>query len=157
MLNELKQSWAYDYTANKLVSLIVQYENENIKNVNERLLNPIGINKTRRQAFIEYYEVAWHKIKSNVDQDLSELEEYVTLEKPDIFEKLFPHLVNEYKAKIEAKKATRSNFLVLMYRKIVQIRPRSNNLIFEISFRHILFARVYDISLTFYSKIIMNH
>ena len=92
--------------------LIVQYEHENCKNANERIIKPIKINKTRRRAFNEYYEVNWRKLnsKDGSDQDLSELIEYVTLERFEIIEANFPNLIKEYQDMIEAKKSFRSNF-----------------------------------------------
>jgi len=96
------------------VPLIVQYEHENCKNANERIIKPIKINKTRRRAFNEYYEVNWRKLnsKDGSDQDLSELNEYVTLERFDVIEANFPNLLKEYQDMIEAKKSFRSNFTI---------------------------------------------
>ena len=90
--------------------LIVQYENENCKNLSERIIKPIKINKTRRRDFHEFYEVIWKKLftKDESDKDLSELNEYVTLERPDILEACFPNLIAEYQEMIEAKKSLRS-------------------------------------------------
>ena len=91
----------------------MQYENEHVENMSERLLRPLRVNKTRRQAFTEYYEVVWRKLNNN--EDLSELTEYVTLEKPDTFEKVYPRLVDEYRAQIEAKKTSRSKSHFFIY------------------------------------------
>ena len=77
----------------------------------------IKINKTRRRAFNEYYEVNWRKLnsKDGSDQDLSELNEYVTLERFDVIEANFPNLLKEYQDMIEAKKSFRSNFTIFMF------------------------------------------
>lgn len=47
-------------------------------------------------------------MSSSIDEDLSELTEYITLENPEVFEKHYSSLVTEFKSQIEAKKATRS-------------------------------------------------
>ena len=66
------------------------------------------INKTRKVAAIEYYEVAWSKMSSQLDNDISELNEYVTLEKKDLFNSIFPHLVKQFINELECKKTTKS-------------------------------------------------
>ena len=109
ILNEQKQAWPYDYTAAKLVPLIISYEYNN-KKVQDKDIKPIRINKTKRKDFNAYYEVVWSKMNSSIDTDLSELIEYTTLEGPELFEKHYSSLVTEFNSKIEAKKATRSNF-----------------------------------------------
>lgn len=76
---------------------------------------PLSISKVRKQAFVEYYEVIWSKMKRNNswnDEDLSDLNEYKTLEKPETFEIYFPHLVEEFKQRLNEKKKPKSkNFL----------------------------------------------
>jgi hypothetical protein len=65
----------------------------------------------RKQAHIEYYEVKWSKISkenSFSDRDLSDLCEYTTLEKLDVFEKYYPKLVDEFKQKLCDKKPNKS-------------------------------------------------
>ena len=66
----------------------------------------------RKQAHIEYYEVIWSKMKKNFwyDEDMSELTEYSTLEKPDVFEIYYQQIVNEFKQKLSEKKSKKSNF-----------------------------------------------
>lgn len=110
LFNDLKQAWAYDYTASKVISLIVLYEYSHVKNKKNCTLKPIRINKIKRQSFVEYYEVAWSKMNAwdLNDKDLSDLTEYSTLEKLDLFQTHYPDLVNQYNEKIESKKASRS-------------------------------------------------
>ena len=50
-------------------------------------------------------------MSSSIDEDLSEMTEYITLENPEVFEKHYASLVTEFKSQIEAKKATRSKVL----------------------------------------------
>jgi 5'-3' exonuclease len=102
------QTWSFEYTAEKLVPLIVQYEHEHVFELHERTIKPIRVNKVRRQAFVEYYEVIWTKLsRSNLDLDLSDLSEYVTLERFDVVQNCLPDLLKEYQEAVEAKKSTR--------------------------------------------------
>lgn len=107
IFNENKQTWPFEYTADKSISLIIQYEYSLPKE--KATIQAIRINKVKRRAYVEYFEVIWSKMKANdSDRDLSDLSEYVTLEKMDLFEKRYPDLVKEYNNKIESKKASRS-------------------------------------------------
>ena len=98
-MNEQKLEWCFSYTAEKLIPLIIQYENEN----GIRILEPIKVNRTRRKAFNDYFEVSWKKL---TNEDLSDLKEYVTLEKVEIFGSRYPKLVEEFKISVEIKNAS---------------------------------------------------
>lgn len=81
----------------------------------ERSINPINIIKMRKHDFIEYYEVKWSKMnRSNKwnDNDLSELVEYTTLEKPEIFEIYYPEITNDFKQKLAMKKSTSKSLFI---------------------------------------------
>lgn len=106
--NEKEQGWTLEYSANKLVPLIILFEHLNSNN-EKREITPIEIIKTRRKESVDYYEVKWSKLNSRTDCDLSELNEYITLEKIEIFKEKFPQITNEYQAKIDEKKSTRSD------------------------------------------------
>lgn len=97
-----KLEWEHTYTSEKVVPLIIKYEYQSkIKSI-----QPICIEKTRKKAFKEYYQVKWKTIdelnKWN-DSDISDLTEYVTLEKPEIFEKYYPQLCYAFKEDQESK------------------------------------------------------
>ena len=107
--NQRHQNWTYDYTASKTVQLIIDFENSYAKvNGSDRLVKPKEIRRTRRRAFVECYEVVWSKLDSELDTDLSDLTEYVTLEPTGTFAKHFPDLVDKFNAQIEQKKTARS-------------------------------------------------
>ncbi|RNA04473.1 flap endonuclease -like protein [Brachionus plicatilis] len=106
LFNDVKQAWAYEYTAEKLIPLIVMYEH-GIGTC--RSIRPIRISKKKRRAFIEYYEVIWSKMVHPNDKDLSDLNEYVTLEKMDLFENFYPNLVKDFNQEIDCKKNKRNN------------------------------------------------
>lgn len=109
LFNEKEQNWTLEYSAEKLVPLIIEYEHLN-SDREKRSIIPIEIVKTRRKEAIEYYEVKWSKLKSKIDSDLSGLNEYTTLQRIDLFSEKFPELTKDYQAKIDEKKATRSKF-----------------------------------------------
>jgi hypothetical protein len=104
-----KLEWEYSYTSEKVVPLIIQNEYKTkIKSI-----KPIGIEKMRKKEFKEYYQVKWKQMdelnKWN-DSDISDLTEYLTLEKPEIFDKYYPQLSNEFKEAKELK--SKSIFLI---------------------------------------------
>ena len=109
VFNQNEQNWGYDYSANKLIPLIIQYEHNNSE---KRSIEPLEINKTRRKDAIEYYEVIWSKMNSNQDSDLSNLTEYTTLERIDLFKEKFPNLAQTYQTKIDEKKNSRSKIII---------------------------------------------
>ena len=94
------------YTALKLIPLIVLFESNEKKKFRD--VEPIRIEKERCRDSIKYYEVRWAKMRSQSDQDLSELEDYVTLERVDFIKANFPTLVTDFDEKIAAKKNSRS-------------------------------------------------
>ena len=72
---------------------------------------PLSISKVRKKAFIEYYEVIWSKMETKNswnDEDMSDLKQYTTLEKPDKFEMYYPELVEEFKKNLPEKKQPKS-------------------------------------------------
>lgn len=107
LFNDIKQTWTYEYTAEKVIPLIVMYEHSTD---NDRSVTPIKISKKKRRAYIEYYEVVWAKMVHPNDKDLSQLNQYITLENINLFEKLYPKLVNDFNHEINLKKNTRSMF-----------------------------------------------
>ncbi len=87
--------------------LIILYEYTS----SERSIIPLNISKVRKRAFIEYYEVIWSKMKTKNswnDEDLSNLSQYKTLEKPEKFEIYYPGLVEEFKKNLPEKKLKKS-------------------------------------------------
>ncbi|CAF0752125.1 unnamed protein product [Brachionus calyciflorus] len=105
IFNDVKQAWPYEYTCEKVIPLIIMYEYMDRSKIS---LRPIKINKKRKKSFIEYYEVIWSKMDQSIDRDLSDLKEYVTLEKMELFEKFHKDLVEEFNREIEGKKTKRS-------------------------------------------------
>nr|QNH68101.1 Flap endonuclease GEN1 [Brachionus koreanus] len=106
IFNDIKQSWPYEYTCEKVIPLIVMYEHS-IGNCSS--LKPLRINKKKRRAFVEYYEVIWAKMDHLEDKDLSDLKEYVTYEKMNFLEKMYPSLVFDFNQENDAKKVKRKN------------------------------------------------
>ena len=106
--NEKKQGWPFDYTANKVVPLIIKYEHMASIDKSKRDLQPERINRSKRRDFREFYEVVWFKMKSNLDRDLSELTEYVTLESKECFEQTYPSIISQYENSIANKKKCKS-------------------------------------------------
>lgn len=112
LFNDIKQAWTYEYTAEKVIPLIVLYEHSTDNNLS---VKPLKISKKKRRAFIEYYEVVWAKMDHPEDKDLSELNQYVTFESISLFEKLYPKLVGDFNQEIDEKKNTRSLFKFLIF------------------------------------------
>jgi flap endonuclease GEN len=106
--NEKKQAWPYDYTANKVVPLILRSEEEAQVEMSKRDLRPVRVNAVRRRANAELYEIVWSKMKSSIDRDLSQLHEYVTLEPKEWFDRTYPLIAQVYKQTVEEKKTKRS-------------------------------------------------
>jgi flap endonuclease GEN len=113
--NEKKQAWPYDYTANKVVPLILRYEEETGVDMHRRDLRPVRVNAVRRRNAAELYEIVWSKMRSNIDRDLSQLAEYVTLESKEWFEKTYPQVASVFEESIEKKKSTRSKNSVYFF------------------------------------------
>lgn len=105
IFNDLKQSWPYEYTCEKVVPLIILHEHTIDK---FRSVKPLRINRKKRRAFIEYYEVVWSKMDHLEDKDLSDLNEYVTHEKMDLFAMLYPNLIFDFNQENDAKQTKRS-------------------------------------------------
>ena len=102
------------YSAEKIIPLIILFEYKSL----HRSIKPICIERIRKKDFIEYYEVKWYKMSDhNVygDKDYSELDEYITLERLDTFEKYYPDLVNNFKEKLanKIKKRMRRAFNII--------------------------------------------
>lgn len=108
VFNKAKQDWPYDYTAQKIVPIIIQYQYEAKHAIEDYDVKPVRINKTRKVASVEFYEVVWSKMSSQIDRDISELNEYVTLEKKETFNTMFPNLVKVFMNELECKKTTKS-------------------------------------------------
>ncbi len=88
--------------------IIIQYQYESQLSIENYDINPVRINKTRKVASVEYYEVAWSKMNSQIDKDISELDEYITLENKEVFNSMFQHLVKIFINELECKKTAKS-------------------------------------------------
>jgi len=97
------------------VPIIIQYQYESKQAIEDYDIKPVRINKTRKVASVEYYEVAWSKMSSQIDNDISELNEYVILEKKEIFNSMFPDLVNIFINELECKKTIKSKIEIYSF------------------------------------------
>jgi flap endonuclease GEN len=112
LFNETKQAWPFEYTASKVVPLLLRYEDVMQVALHKRDVQPARINAIRRRSGKELYEVVWAKMKSVIDRDLSPLTEYATLESKEWFEGVYPDVARAFKDTVESKKRSKSNRLI---------------------------------------------